>query len=240
MVNRLAVAQQTHRMLSCALSKDGEGALQHFERRLALLAGSVESSDPHLPWDQRLSPGSGAVAIALRNASDKALRFVLGAIATSPAAIATPPSSSSSAGAAAAAGFATAAETASSAMEAATALYELRQALAHASPYLLPGREQLLSPEWVRGVVAFVRTLGMELSLAIQAVATLHGHTTPSGYKQTGGGGSLEEYHIAIRSLQCPPLGGAEFLHRSVEVVSDLFLGITGEAVCVTPTGPLQ
>jgi hypothetical protein len=248
MVHRIAVAQQTERMLGCVLLKEGDGAMYHFEKRQACQSAALTLADdptaPYLPWDQSISQGEGAIASTLREASDKALRFLVAAIATNAAALATPPSSSSAAAAsttsasgAKPAGFTTAADATNSAVEAVTALHALQQALPQMSPFLLASSEHVLSPAWIRTVVAFVRTVAMELTLVIQVALTVHGKA-PSEYKYQGGTSGLAQYQQHVQGLKCPPLGGAQLLQGSVEVVAEIFLSTLGKfsAVCLQST----
>jgi hypothetical protein len=210
--------------------------MEHFEGLQRCLAElPTTACDPaasYQPFDQSISRGDGAIGAALQEATVKAERFAIACIATNPVTMTSPPSSSAASGGGTApkpAGFTSTEEAAGSAVSAVTALYALLVAVRQASPYMENGSGMLVSPQWLRNVVAFVRTLGTDLSLLLQTAAAMHSATPASSGKDRASAGSLQECLGALQALSSPPLAASALLGKYVEVVAQILLDTLGK-----------
>lgn len=235
MLQRLAIAQRTTRMLFYATLREGDEAMEHFEELQRCLATAVPTScsptHPYQLWDQSVSRGDGAFGAALAEVSAQTTRFLLACIATNTAAMLSPPSSSSSAAAAdkaKPAGFLSLESAAASALSAVTALFSLREA-AQSTPLFLDGSEdKLVSPQWLRNATAFVRTAGTEIALLVQVSAGMH--SSVSSFRDScGAQASLADCEALLRSHTAPTHTAEAQLGALVAITSEVFISVLGE-----------
>jgi hypothetical protein len=107
------------------------------------------------------------------------------------------------------------------------------------------GSGMVVSPQWLRNVVAFARTLGTDLSLLLQTAASVHAATPASAGKDRTSAGSLQDHLNALKALASPPLAASALLGKYVEVVAQILLDTLGKdayvvGIVVLPSYPVS
>ena len=240
MTPRLQLAQRRTRILLCALEKDSSEAMTHL-----VAVEALESNPPapascatqYWPWDQSIGSGVAEVRRALRCVTSDAIRFTVMSIGTNTTALTAPPSSSSSSSsngsatslASRPAGFTSVNEVTNGSIKAVTSLFALRAALSQSTLYLdkNASSEIIVSPDWLRSVTAFVRTVGMELPLLLQVAAST---LSLSAFQKRSPAATVDEITERVGAMKIENAdSGVDVLARHIEAVAESLLGIFGK-----------